>query len=279
MAGERGWIPDDVDVDRPSMARVYDYALGGAHNLACDRAVFQQLLTIHPRVREMAWTNRAFLRRVVLFMMDQGIRQFLDLGSGIPTVGNVHEIAQRADPAARVVYVDREDIAVAHSRLLLEGNPLATIVEADITHAAYVLRHPDTLRLLDFTQPVGLLAMTVGHFVPDDQVRDVFRTYRDAVVPGSMLGITHLTSDFTVPTDELIATARRAGGDGLRSRTKAEITSLFGDFDLCPPGIVQPSGWHPDPVRPGGPRSEDDGFWSGVGTKCAAMTPERTVPD
>ncbi|MEV4316033.1 SAM-dependent methyltransferase [Actinocrispum sp. NPDC049592] len=279
MAGERNWIPDDVDINRPSVARVYDYALGGAHNLACDRAVFQQLLAIHPRVREMAWTNRAFLRRAVLYMMDQGIRQFLDLGSGIPTVGNVHEIAQRADPEARVVYVDREDIAVAHSRLLLERNPLATIVEADITRPDHVLRHPDAQRLLDFAQPVGLLAMTVGHYVPDDQVREVFRTYRDAVAPGSMLGITHLTNDFAVPTDEMIATASRAGGDGMYSRTKAEVAALFGDFELCPPGIVQPSGWHPDPVVPGGPRSEDDGFWSGVGVKRPVMTPERTVPD
>src|SRR6185295_14369475 len=103
------WIPENMDSSRPSAARIYDYALGGGHNLAVDRAVFDQIAAIQPNVREIAWNNRSFLRRVVLFMIDAGIRQFLDLGSGIPTVGNVHEIAQKADPTCRVVYVDRED--------------------------------------------------------------------------------------------------------------------------------------------------------------------------
>src|SRR5262245_6223814 len=157
MAGERDWIPDDVDISRPSVARVYDYALGGAHNLACDRAVFQQLLSIHPRVREMAWTNRAFLRRVVLYMMDRGIRQFLDLGSGIPTVGNVHEIAQRADPSCRVVYVDSDPIAVAHSELMLADNDQAAMIGADMRDPELILRHHTTRRLLDFDEPLGAL--------------------------------------------------------------------------------------------------------------------------
>ncbi|MFD1050476.1 SAM-dependent methyltransferase, partial [Kibdelosporangium lantanae] len=183
MAGDRRWIPDDMDTGRPSIARVYDYALGGGHNLASDRAVFEQLMAIQPRIREIAWTNRAFLRRVVLFMVESGITQFLDLGSGIPTVGNVHEIAQKANPECRVVYVDREDVAVAHSQLLLECNPLATVVEADIVAVDKVLNHPETRALLDFGQPVGVLALTVGHYVSDKEVQDVFERYRDAVVP------------------------------------------------------------------------------------------------
>ena len=268
MAGDRRWIPDDLDTQRPSIARIYDYALGGGHNLASDRAVFEQLLAIQPNMREIAWNNRAFMRRAVLFMIESGIRQFLDLGSGIPTVGNVHEIAQRIEPSCRVVYVDREDVAVAHSQLLLECNPLATIVEADITLPGRVLRHRDTLRLLDFSQPLGVLALTVGHYVDDDQVLGVFERYRDALVPGSMLGISHITDDFErVKTHEMIETAIRAGGDGLHARSHVQIQRLFGDFEMAEPGLVPPSSWRPDSVPPVTMAPEDDGMWAGVAVK------------
>jgi hypothetical protein len=268
MAGDRRWIPDDLDTHRPSVARIYDYALGGGHNLASDRAVFDQLLLIQPNMREMAWSNRAFLRRVVLFMVESGIRQFLDLGSGIPTVGNVHEIAQKVDPACRVVYVDREDVSVAHSQLLLECNPLAAIVEADITLPNRVLRHPDTLRLLDFSQPMGVLALTVGQYVADDEVLDVFERYRDAVVPGSMLGISHFADDFEqVKAHEIIETAEKAGGDSAHPRSHAEIQQLFGDFEMVDPGLVPPSGWRPDNLPPAAAVPQHDGLWAGVAIK------------
>jgi hypothetical protein len=278
MAGERGWIPEDIDVRRPSSARIYDYALGGGHNLASDRAAFDELIKIQPKLREMAWTNRAFLRRVVLFMVKSGIRQFLDLGSGIPTVGNVHEIAQKADPETHVVYVDRDDVAVAHSQLLLECNPLATIVEADITRPGLVLRHPDTLRLLDFDRPIGILALTIGHYIQQHEVQEVFGAYRDAVAPGSMLGLSHITDDFE-QFNEAVATASKASGDGYFPRSKDEIQTLFGDFELCEPGVVPPSIWHPEPVPPMSSRPEEDGFYAGVAIKRPAMTPDRTVPD
>jgi hypothetical protein len=268
MAGDRRWIPDDMDTGRPSVARIYDYALGGGHNLATDRAVFDQLMAVQPRIREMAWTNRAFLRRVVLFMVESGIRQFLDLGSGIPTVGNVHEIAQKGDPACRVVYVDREDMAVAHSQLLLECNPLATVVEADIRAVDRVLNHPETRALLDFDQPVGVLALTVGHYVPDKDVQDVFEGYRDAVAPGSMLGISHVTDDFAeIRAHEMINTATAAGGDDAYARSRAEITRLFGDFDLVEPGMVAPSTWRPDSLPPTSERPTSDCYWAAVGVK------------
>src|SRR5882672_8104988 len=122
MAGLASWVPEGLDLDRPSAARIYDYLLGGGHNFAHDRELAEKFLKAQPNAREIARLNRAFLRRSVLMMIDQGVRQFLDLGSGIPTVGNVHEIAQKADPQARVVYVDYEEIAVAHSELLLEDN-------------------------------------------------------------------------------------------------------------------------------------------------------------
>jgi hypothetical protein len=269
MTGDRGWIPDDIDINRPSVARMYDYALGGGHNLASDRAVFEQVLIILPNAREIAWTNRAFVRRAVLFMIDNGIRQFLDLGSGIPTVGNVHEIAHKVDPSVRVVYVDCEDIAVAHSRLLLEGNKEATIIEADIKRPKDILQHPDALRLLDLDQPLGLLAFTVGHYIqPPDDVEEVFATYRDAVVVGSMLGISHITGDFDrVAAGEVVATIKRAGNEGLHLRCKNEIQQLFGDFELVEPGLVPPCTWRPDNPPSPGMQPGDEGMWAGVAVK------------
>ncbi|MGH3995536.1 MAG: SAM-dependent methyltransferase, partial [Pseudonocardiaceae bacterium] len=163
MTGLTSWIPDGVDLERPSGARIYDYLLGGAHNFAHDRELAEKFLKAQPNAREIARLNRAFLRRVVLFMIDNGVRQFLDLGSGIPTVGNVHEIAHKADPSARVVYVDYEDVAVAHSELLLEENDLATIVQADLTAPAEILQHPRTRAMLDFEEPIGLLMVGVFH--------------------------------------------------------------------------------------------------------------------
>src|SRR3954468_20364309 len=268
MAGDRRWVTDNMETERPSIARIYDYALGGAHNLASDRAAFEQLMAIQPRIREMSWTNRAFLRRVVLFMVETGIRQFLALGSGTPTVGNVHEIAQKAAPACRVVYVDREDIAVAHSQLLLECNPLATVIEADIASVDLVLDHPETRALLDLGRPVGVLAMTVGHYLPGEYVRDVFQAYRDAVAPGSMLGISHVTDEFAeMKANEVIDAATAASGDGLYARSRAEITRLFGDFDLVEPGVVAPSTWRPDNVPPPCERPTSDCFWAAVAVK------------
>ncbi|TCO65775.1 SAM-dependent methyltransferase [Actinocrispum wychmicini] len=280
MAGDRRWIPDDIDPGRPSIARIYDYALGGGHNLACDRAVFYQMLEIQPNIRELAWNNRAFMRRVVLFMVKSGVRQFLDLGSGIPTVGNVHEIAQKVDAACRVVYVDREEVAVAHSRLLLEDDPLADMVDADIARPDQVLGHPNAVRLLDYHQPIGLLALTVGQYIPDNRVVSVFDEYRAALASGSMLGISHGTDDFEdVNTHTIFETAAVAGGDRMSVRTKAEILRLFGDFELVEPGLVAPSKWRPDSPPPTRAAQSGDGMWAGVGTKLSVTTAERIFPD
>lgn len=280
MAGALGWIPDSMDVKRPSIARIYDYALGGGHNLASDRAVFDQLLTIQPHLREIAWTNRSFLRRTVLYMLGAGIRQFLDLGSGIPTVGNVHEIAQQAAPETRVVYVDREDIAVAHSRLLLAGNPRAGMVAADITRPNIVLTDPETLRLLDFDQPIGLLALTVGHYVPDKIVCDVFATYRDLLAPGSMLGISHITGDFAeAKADEIADSARRDGAEAVHPREREQILALFGDLEFVEPGLVPPSAWRPDNVTATALKIGDEGMWAGVAVKRYGLIAERQIID
>src|SRR5689334_12189414 len=149
MGEQVSWVPEGLDTGKPSAARLYDYLLGGGHNFAADRMLAEKFLKAQPNARTIARLNRAFLRRAVLFMMDRGIRQFLDLGSGIPTVGNVHEIAHKADPETRVVYVDFEDVAVAHSQLILEGEPRAEIVQEDMTKPDAVLEAARETGLLD----------------------------------------------------------------------------------------------------------------------------------
>jgi hypothetical protein len=261
------WVPAGVDRATPSVARIYDYLLGGAHNLAADRAVAQRLTDIQPEVAEVARRNRAFLRRAVRFMLEAGVRQFLDLGSGIPTVGNVHEVAQAADPAARVVYVDYEPVAVAHSQLLLTGNPRAAAVQADITRPTDVLSSEPVRTMLDMTQPVGLLAVALGHYLrPEADVPAVFATYRDALAPGSHLALTHLTNDFAVLADPRVAETMRSTQDHIFPRPRAAVLSLFEGFDLVEPGLTTTANWRPDRVS-AAVDPQDDGLYAGVGVR------------
>jgi hypothetical protein len=264
-AEEANWIPDEVDQSTPSAARIYDYLLGGEHNFAADRNVAARLEAIQPNVGAIARYNRAFLRRAVHFMLRQGIRQFLDLGSGIPTVGNVHEVAQNVDPTARIVYVDYEPVAIAHSSLLLEGNPYASAVQADVTKPAAVLKSAPVRKLLDLTQPVGLLAVTVGHYLaPESDIYAVFAAYRDALVPGSYIALTHLTNDFTALRDPRVAETMRSTADHIYPRSRDEVLRLFDGFDLVEPGLTTTANWRPDSVAVA-VDPEDDGLYAGVG--------------
>jgi hypothetical protein len=263
------WIPDSIDLGRPSTARMYDYVLGGGHNLEADRVLIDKMLATMPEVRRFAIMNRSFLRRAVLFMMEQGIRQFLDLGSGIPTVGNVHEIAQKFDPECRVVYVDIEPVAVAHSMLILEGNEHAVMVHADITEPDLVLHAPETQRTLDFGKPVGLLAVTIGHHVgPERDPVGVFARYRDAVVPGSYLAITHTSSDFPSAHNEEANDLVKRSQINIYPRSRSEIMEFFKGFDLVEPGLVSTSQWKPDRPEDAADNPADDGMYAGVGKKA-----------
>ena len=263
------WVPDGVDLHQPSVARIYDYILGGGHNFEVDREIARRLVAVQPNVQDIAQRNRAFLQRVVRFLVaEAGIRQFLDLGSGIPTVGNVHEVAQQAAPGTRVVYVDYEEVAVAHSRMLLAGNPDADIVFADVTHTDEVLNAPATRALLDFTQPIGILAVTIGHYLPPaSDPAGVFGRYRDAVVPGSYLALTHLTDDFeSVHGDEIIETMRSTR-DNVFPRTRDEVLALFNGFSLVEPGLSTTSQWRPEPGVTTAVDPEADGLYAAVGRR------------
>jgi hypothetical protein len=263
------WIPDSIDLGRPSTARMYDYVLGGGHNLEADRLLVDKMLAVQPEIRRFAIMNRSFLRRAVLFMIDAGIRQFLDLGSGIPTVGNVHEIAQQADPDSRIVYVDVEPIAVAHSRMILEGNDKAVMVHADITEPDMVLFDPETQQVLDFDQPIGLLAVTVGHHISDEQNPvGVFGRYRDAVTHGSYLAITHASSDFPNNRNEETGDLMKRSQLNISLRGRAEILELFKGFELVEPGLVSTSQWHPDRDEEAAADPAEDGMYAGVGRKA-----------
>ncbi|WP_197288346.1 SAM-dependent methyltransferase [Nocardia sp. NRRL S-836] len=257
-----------MDPEIPSAARAYDYLLGGGHNFAADRELAKKIQVVQPGVVRIAQQNRAFLRRAVLFMVEAGVRQFLDLGSGIPTVGNVHEIAQAAAPDARVVYVDYDPVAVAHSRLLLAHNDNADIVDADITRPHDVLDAGPARRLLDLDRPVGLLAVTIGHYIPPEaDPAGLFARYRDALAPGSFLALTHLTDDFTAIRGEQIVNTMKSSRNNVFPRTREEVLKLFTGYGLVEPGLVTTSSWRPGKGVTSMQDTERDGLYAGVGRR------------
>jgi hypothetical protein len=259
------WVPDTVDTSKPSMARMYDYALGGSHNFAADREAAERVLQANPDGRFGMYANRAFLRRAVQFLVQSGVTQFLDIGSGIPTVGNVHEIAQTANPQSKVVYVDIDPVAVIHSQQLLAGNPRATAIQADIRQPDRILDHPDLQALLDLAQPVALLMLCILHFIPDaqDPVGLVGR-YRDRLAPGSYLAVSHVTGDDD-PENHLTAmNVYSQVMTQVNLRTRMQVAALFAGFDLVEPGLVFVSRWRPDP---GDDTTTALYYYSGVGRK------------
>lgn len=224
-----------------------DYFLGGAHNFAADRELADRVKKLIP-AEFFARMNRAFLGRVVNYLVrEAGVQQFLDLGSGVPTVGNVHEIAQLASPECRVVYVDNEPVAVAHSELMLAGNESATIVAADLRDPHTVLTHPDVLRLIDFSEPVAVIMCAVLHFIPDeDDPAGIVADYRDALTPGSFIAISHATAD-DYPEDLARAVELyKSTSTPATLRTYQQIHDLFDGFALVPPGVVFTPLWRAD---------------------------------
>jgi len=266
----------DEELDRPNAARIYDYLLGGEQNFRADRAAAEHVLDNYPDAALAARANRAFLRRAVAFLAGQGIDQFLDIGSGLPTVGNVHEVAQRANPRARVVYVDNDPVAVRYSRELLaeeqeeeEGAARGVaVIEADLRDPAAILDHPETRRLLDRRRPLGLLLVAVLHFiVDDDEARRAVRAFRESLAPGSYVVLSHGTLD-GLPADVIArfeAIYRRSSAPTI-ARSREGIAALFEGLDLVEPGLVPTPLWRPDAARD--PLTDEPvraGIFAGVG--------------
>ena len=240
-----------IDVDRPSSARIYDYFLGGAHNFEVDRLAAEEIAKVHPAIGNAMRANRSYLRRAVNYLGHSGVEQFLDLGSGIPTVGNVHEIAQRANPAARVVYVDIEPIAVTHSNTILTGNDHAIAIRADLRDAEQVLTDPGVTGLLDLSRPIGLILAGVLQYVPDaDHPAAMIADYVERIAPGSHVAMSHPSMDEL--TSERVAGATAATGVYQRTdtpfhyRTKAEFEAFFASLELIEPGVVHMWDWRPE---------------------------------
>jgi hypothetical protein len=250
-----------ADAARPNAARMYDYYLGGSSNFAVDRELAEQLLARIPQAREGARANRGFLARAVRYCREQGIRQFLDLGSGIPTVGNVHEVAQQDDPSVRVAYVDHEPVAVAHGTRMLRDNPTAGVALADLRDVDDVLTSPKVAGLLDFSEPVAVLAVAVLHFLPGQEPVEALARYREACRGGGFLVFSHATvEDETVDVDKLMETYSHTSTP-FHPRSRAELLDVVGDLDLVEPGLVYAPEWRADTFSENPARS---GFYAAV---------------
>lgn len=241
-------LPPGVQLDRPSVARIYDYLLGGYHNFDIDRRAAEQFAALFPDLALTARVNRAFLRRAVSYVARQGIDQFLDLGSGIPTVGNVHEIARQHNPQARTVYVDIEPVAVAHAEIILGDDPGLAAVLADVRNPQAVLDNPRTQAVIDFSKPVGLFAVALLHYITDDeQAERVLETFKTALAPGSYLAVGVWTYD-DAPREvmEKYAQMTKILTTPGAPRPREKVLRYFKGFELVEPGLVHSPLWRPD---------------------------------
>ncbi|MGC9669393.1 SAM-dependent methyltransferase [Planosporangium sp. 12N6] len=240
------WAPADIDLTRPSPARVYDYFLGGTHNVAIDREIADRAIAAAPELPYGARSNRAFLGRAVRFMAADGVAQFIDIGSGIPTQEPTHEVAGQGHPDACVVYVDNDPIAVAHSRALLTDDDHGGVVQADVRDPRSVLDSDVVRSMIDFSRPVGLLMLAVLHFIPDEaDPLGIIKTFADMLAPGSYLAISHVSPAPGVDMDELKRQMRQ-GATPSYLRDPDEIARLFAGWELLEPGLVPPALWRPD---------------------------------
>jgi predicted O-methyltransferase YrrM len=239
-------VPPGIDASVASSARIYDYWLGGHNNFAVDRLAAQKMLEYWPTASLVARENRAFLGRAVRFLAEAGIRQFLDLGTGLPTGGSIHEIARAVVPDARVVYVDNDPMVLAHARALKTGD-LATVIPADLRDVDGVLSHADTKRLIDLTQPLAVVFLSVLHFIADPEARNVVTRYLSVTGPGSYLVLTHATEEEVDPESAArgLAVYKRAGTT-VFTRPRSEILQFFDGLEIVEPGLVPVQQWRPD---------------------------------
>ncbi|WP_327256379.1 SAM-dependent methyltransferase [Streptomyces sp. NBC_01244] len=271
------WAPPGIDISVPSVSRIYDYYLGGSHNFEVDRQAARRAMEFMPGLPKIMQANRAFMRRAVRYAVAEGVTQFLDIGSGIPTFGNVHEIAQVASPEARVVYVDHDPVAVAHSQAVLAGTERTGVVAADLRKPQDILSAPEVAQGLDLSRPVALMLVAVLHFLEDsDEPYDAVAQLCDALAPGSLLILTHASYE-GIPLSEEVASGTvgvyREIRNPLVMRDGEQIRRFFTGFGLIEPGLVSMPDWRPDTT--GGPEGEpadEDPYafsgFAGVGRKA-----------
>lgn len=234
-------VPPGINPHIPSVARMYDYYLGGKDNFASDREAAEKVLAIVPATREAARENRAFMQRAVRFLASQGITQFLDIGTGLPTQGNVHEVA---GPEARVVYADNDPIVLAHARALLTGSEVEVeVVQGDLRLPEAII---DAQKLIDFSQPVAVLVVAVLHFIQDaDDPARIMDRIKERMAPGSYLVLSHAVPNLPQEAGN-ISTVYKAAPSGIRLRTRAEISPLLDGLELLEPGLVNVAEWRPE---------------------------------
>ena len=263
--------PDQLHIDRPNMARMYDYALGGKNNFAADREAVERLFALSPENKYVPLANRRFLGRAVDFVARAGITQYLDLGAGLPSMGNVHEVAKAVHPDARVVYVDNDPVVATHARALLtSADATVRVVQEDVREPAKVLAHPDVTDLLDFRRPVAVLFVSVLHGITDaEDPAALVRAFGEVMAPGSCLILSHLTRDghpasVVHAKEEVFARSNTV----FRYRSREEITAYFDGFELVEPGLTPVTDWRSEPD---GPELSEAGAWwlGGVARKPA----------
>jgi SAM-dependent methyltransferase len=252
-------IPPDINTNVPQSARVYDYWLGGKDHFPADRALGDAIAEALPTIRTQVRAQRAFLGRAVRYLArDAGVRQFLDIGTGIPSAGNVHDVAQEIAPESRVLYVDNDPIVLAHARALISGTPQGSVafIQADLREPETILGDPAVASTLDLAEPVGLVLIGVMHHLrDDDDPRRIVATLVDALAPGSYLVLSQSTPDFDPDAMGALAAASEQGGIPNVPRSLADTEPFFAGLELVEPGLVPMATWHPDPSSEQDPRS------------------------
>ncbi|MEU9369755.1 SAM-dependent methyltransferase [Streptomyces avermitilis] len=262
-----GAQPLKIDTSKPHPARMYDYFLGGKDNYEVDREAAEQFIKVAPEVRAGVRANRRFMHRAVRHVVAEGgVRQILDVGTGLPTEPNVHQIAHAIAPETRVVYVDNDPIVSTHSMALMDDDTDTSVILADLRDPRALLDHPDVRKAIDFDQPVALLLVAVVHFVCDAEDPDgIVATLRDALPTGSYLVLSHATGDIHEDRREDAASVYKAATASLNLRPHARVLDFFGDFTLVDPGLVPVPDWQPD--EPPQHNAPPIGIYGGVARK------------
>jgi hypothetical protein len=269
---DEGFSPEEIDTSRPHPARMYDYYLGGRDNYEVDREAAQRVIDLFPDIVHMAQGNRRFMHRAVRHLAESGIRQIVDIGTGIPTAPNTHQVAQEVSPDVRVAYVDNDPIVATYAGAHLLGAGNTGFFLGDVRDPESILRHPTISKLIDFDQPVGLMLVAILHFIRDDEdPAGLVAAYRDALPAGSRLVLSHTTGDFHElegDAGEARDVYRDKGATAtLTLRSREQVLGFFDGFDLVQPGLVQPPLWRPDGPVPGEQELARTGFYAGVGIK------------